>query len=107
MWSQRTGRVVGGHQRINVAKHIGYTELDNRIWQSQPLDVKVIENPEEALVDLREKRCDEKEPHISVRGHENMILMVAAALEGNPCLNMMKNSSMHVEPLIVICRQAQ
>ena len=28
IWNQRTGIVVGGHQRLKVLKHLGYTEVD-------------------------------------------------------------------------------
>jgi len=28
VWNERSGRVIGGHQRIRVAKHLGYTKLD-------------------------------------------------------------------------------
>lgn len=28
VWNERSGHVVGGHQRINVAKHLEYTQLD-------------------------------------------------------------------------------
>ena len=28
IWNKRTGRVVGGHQRIKVLKHLGHTEAD-------------------------------------------------------------------------------
>ena len=28
IWNKRTGVVVGGHQRLKVLKHLGYTEVD-------------------------------------------------------------------------------
>ena len=28
IWNKRTGNVVGGHQRLKVMKHLGYTEVD-------------------------------------------------------------------------------
>ncbi len=28
LWNQRTGVVVGGHQRLKVLQHLGYTEVD-------------------------------------------------------------------------------
>ena len=28
IWNQRTGIVVGGHQRLKVLQHLGYTEVD-------------------------------------------------------------------------------
>lgn len=28
IWNERTGRVVGGHQRLNVLKDLGYTEVE-------------------------------------------------------------------------------
>ena len=28
IWNSRTGNVVGGHQRLKVMKHLGYTEVD-------------------------------------------------------------------------------
>ena len=28
IWNRRTGRVVGGHQRLKVMKDLGYTEVD-------------------------------------------------------------------------------
>src|SRR5699024_5049711 len=28
VWNERTGRLVGGHQRVRVAKDLGYTEIE-------------------------------------------------------------------------------
>ena len=28
IWNQRTGVVVGGHQRLKVLQHLGYTEVE-------------------------------------------------------------------------------
>ena len=28
IWNKRTGNVVGGHQRLTVLKHLGFTEVD-------------------------------------------------------------------------------
>ena len=28
VWNERTGNIVGGHQRFKVLKHLGFTEID-------------------------------------------------------------------------------
>jgi ParB-like chromosome segregation protein Spo0J len=28
IWNERTGNVVGGHQRLKILIHLGYTEID-------------------------------------------------------------------------------
>ena len=28
IWNERTGNIVGGHQRLKILKELGYTEID-------------------------------------------------------------------------------